>query len=632
MLRFAIIGLPLLLLFTFGCSTAGKERASKKAGPATTPTSIAIDATKTGTPISKYIYGQFIEHLGRCIYSGIWAESLEDRKFFYPVNTSESPWQAIGPVEMTTETPFVGGHTPRLIAPAGIAQGGLGLVAGKEYTGRIILAGTKGAGPVEVSLVWGEGEKNRQTLRIASVNSKYSMYPLRFTAGGHTDNGRLEIAARGKGCVLVGTVSLMPADNVNGMRPDTLALLKELNTPVYRWPGGNFVSGYNWKDGLGDPDKRPPRKNPAWSGVEHNDFGFDEFMRFCTEVNAEPYIVVNSGLGDVSMALEELEYANGGLDTPMGIIRAAYGHPEPYGVIWWGIGNEMYGNWQLGHMPLEEYVKKHNTFAEAMRAKDPAIKLIAVGATGPWSETMLSQCAHNMDLLSEHFYCGEKPDLLAHVRQIPDNIRAKATAHREYHAKLPALAGKQIPICMDEWNYWYGPDLYGEIGTRYFLKDALGIAMGLHEYYRVSDTVFMANYAQTVNVIGAIKTSKTAAAFDTTGLVLTLYRKEFGAIPVAVECPKGPIDVMAAWTEDRSAITVGIVNASTEAQSVPFTLTGAALSGSGTRWMITGKEPNSFNEPGKKPQVTIQEQPVQHLGNAIESPPLSICLYHLDVK
>ncbi len=630
MLRYALMVFPLTLLLCVGCGTSSKEKAAKTPPPA--PSLVTLDAAQTGTPISKYVYSQFIEHLGRCIYGGIWAEVLEDRKFFYPVSAAESPWQAVGPVEMTKENPFVGEHAPRLIAPAGIAQGGLGLVEGKAYTGRVVLAGTKGAGPVEVALVWGEGEMNRQSLRVATLNEKYSTYPLRFTAGANTETGRLEIAARGKGSVLVGAVSLMPADNVHGMRPDTLALLKKLNAPVYRWPGGNFVSGYNWKDGLGNPDKRPPRKNPAWKGVEHNDFGLDEFMTFCREVKAEPYIVVNSGLGDVSLALEELDYANGGLETPMGLIRAAYGNPDPYGVIWWGIGNEMYGDWQLGHMPLEEYVKKHNTFAEAMRAKDPAIKLIGVGATGPWSEMMLSQCAGNMDLLSEHFYCGEKPNLLAHVRQIPDNIRAKVKAHREYHAKIPALAGKHIPICMDEWNYWYGPDLYGEIGTRYFLKDALGIAMGLHEYYRNSDTVFMANYAQTVNVIGAIKTSKTAAAFDTTGLVLTLYRNEFGVMPIAVNCPEGPIDAMAAWTEDRSAITVGVVNASTEAQSVPFRVMGAAFTGSGRRWMITGKEPNSFNEPGKEPQVAIQEDPVENLGAALELPPLSICLYRLDVK
>src|SRR5208283_2197714 len=160
--------------------------------------------------------------------------------------------------------------------------------------------------------------------------------------------------------------------------------------------------------------------------------------------------------------------------------------------------NEMYGGWQLGHMPLERYVEKHNQFADAMRRIDPSVKLIAVGNVGKWSEAMLSHCANEMDLMSEHFYCHARKDLAAHVRQIPDNVRRIAEAHRRYRREIPALAGKDIRVALDEWNYWYGPDVFGEIGTRYFLKDALGIAAGLHEMARSSDMIFMANYAQTV--------------------------------------------------------------------------------------------------------------------------------------
>ena len=236
--------------------------------------------------------------------------------------------------------------------------------------------------------------------------------------------------------------------------------------PVYRWPGGNFVSGYNWRDGLGDPDRRPPRKNPAWKGIEHNDFGIDEYLAFCRLLGTEPYITVNSGLGDVQTAVEELQYANAPATTPLGSLRAKYGHAAPYGVRFWSIGNEMYGKWQLGHMPLDQYVAKHNQFADAMRAVDPSIKLIAVGDVGPWSEGMLKNCADHMDLISEHFYCHLKPDLAAHVRQIPDNVRRKVAAHRDYRKRIESLQGKDIRIALDEWNYWYGPDVFGQIGTR----------------------------------------------------------------------------------------------------------------------------------------------------------------------
>ena len=600
---------------------------------------VTIDAAAEGAPISKYIYGQFIEHLGRCIYGGIWAEMLEDRKFYYAVSAEESPWKAIGPadaVTMVTENAYVGEHMPRIQARAGAAHGivqdGLGLVKGKAYTGRIVLAGAPGAAPVRVTLKWGDGPGALDTVTIDALTEAFATYPLAFTAGADTDGAELIVVAEGAGRVDVGTLSLMPGDNIGGMRADTLALLEELDGPVYRWPGGNFVSGYDWRDGIGDPDKRPPRKNPAWKGVEHNDFGADEFIAFCREIGTEPLVVVNSGLGDIALAFEELEYFNGAADTQGGAKRAANGHPEPYAVHWWGIGNEMYGGWQLGHMPLEDYVKKHNAYAEAMRAKDPSIKLVGVGATGPWSETMLAQCADHMDLLSEHFYCGEKKNVRSHVRQIPNAIRNKVENHRRYHDEIPALEGKRIPICMDEWNYWYGDHVYGELGTRYYLKDALGIAAGLHEFYRSSSDVFMANYAQTVNVIGCIKTTQTAAAFDTTGLVLKLYRHVFGTVPVSVRGESGDLDAMAAWTEDRKAITLGVVNPLPAEQTLDLAVRGAQLSGAGTVWTLTGPDPMAHNAPGGPQPVTVEDAPLTGGIERAVIPACSVRLYVLEAE
>jgi alpha-N-arabinofuranosidase len=598
---------------------------------------LVIETAQTGELISPYIYGQFIEHLGRCIYGGIWAEMLEDRKFFYPVGHKESPWKAVGEadrVRMDKEQPFVGEHSPRLTAPAGIVQGGLGLVQGKEYVGRIWLRGDKSAGPVQVSLVWADGPDGKQMITISEIGSEYAKTPLRFTAGGSTLEGRLEIQATGsQGHVWIGPVSLMPADHIDGMRRDTLAVLKELDAPVYRWPGGNFVSGYDWRKAVGDPDRRPPMKNPAWRGLEHHDFGIDEFIRFCRYLGTEPLVVVNSGLGDVQMAVEELEYANGPADSPMGSLRAKNGHPEPYQVRFWGIGNEMYGNWQLGHMPLEKYIQKHNQFAEAMRKKDPSIKLIAVGCVGPWSEGMMQHCADHMDLISEHFYCGQLPGLISHVRQIPNQIRRIVQAHRDYRKRFDSLRGKDIRIAMDEWNYWYGEHVFGELGTRYFLRDALGIAAGLHEYARQSDMVFMANYAQTVNVIGAIKTSKTAAAFETTGLVLKLYRQHFGRVPVAVDMKQcSPLDAAAAWSEDKNVLTIGIVNPTGHPLQVPLHVAGAELAGTGRRYEIAGNDPMLFNDPDQPPKVQIVESAVEGLKETVRLSPYSVTLLKLQAR
>jgi alpha-L-arabinofuranosidase len=624
--------------------------------------SVNIDITQTGEPISKYIYGQFIEHLGRCIYGGIWAEMLEDRKFFYPVTgeapawtmcdpglsswegeghayelLTRSPWMIIGDkqhVAMETDNAFVGEHTPRITltgdgTAGGIFQNRLALVDGKGYTGRIVLAGTPNAGPVKISLVWGGGTHDRDTITIEKLPTMFTTFPLQFHSNASTDNGRIEIVAAGTGHFSIGAVSIMPDDNILGWRADVVALLKELDAPVYRWPGGNFVSGYDWKDGIGDPDRRPPRKNPAWKGIEHNDVGIHEFMELCREINTEAFIAVNTGLGGITAAAEEIEYVNGGAETPMGKVRAQNGRPQPYGVKWWAIGNEMYGDWQLGHIPLEEYVQKHNRIVDAMREIDPNMQAIGVGAIGPWSEQMLKSCAEHMSLLSEHLYCQDKENVVEHTGQIAATIRRIAKAHREYRKNIPSLAGKDIRIAQDEWNYWYGAYEYGELGTRYFLQDGLGVAIGLHEFFRNSDLFFMANYAQTINVIGAIKTTKTEAEFETTGLVLKLYRERFGTIPVQVKGHFAPLDIAAALSSDGATLTIAVVNPTEQTQSLALRLDHGKLTGRGQRWTISGPNKWSHNAPGKARQVDITHATLTDASNTITLAPLSVTLYAL---
>ena len=186
---------------------------------------VTVDAIQVGAPISKYIYGQFIEHLGRCIYGGIWAEMLEDRKFCYPVGDRESPWKALGDASsltMDANQPFVGKHTPALKLsgdkPTGLCQGGLGIRKGMSYVGSIWLAGDPEAGPVTVRLVWGTGQNENATVTIDKVTPDFAKTALQFTAGSDTDDARLEIVAQGKGTLKIGAVSLMPGDNIQGMR------------------------------------------------------------------------------------------------------------------------------------------------------------------------------------------------------------------------------------------------------------------------------------------------------------------------------------------------------------------------------------------------------------------------------
>jgi alpha-N-arabinofuranosidase len=316
----------------------------------------------------------------------------------------------------------------------------------------------------------------------------------------------------------------------------------------------------------------------------------------------------------------------------MGALRAKNGDSEPFDVRYWCIGNEMWGRWQLGYMSLRHYVQKHNWVVDKMREVDPDIVPIASGNAGDWSEGLLKDCADHIDLIAEHFYCQVKPDLIEHTAQIADQIKRKVQFHQDLRKKLDALKGKDIRIAMTEWNYWYGPHVFGELGTRYFHKDGLGIARGLHEYFRHSELVFMANYAQTVNVIGCIKADKTAAAFEATGLVLKLYRNHFGNMPVAVTGDASPLDVSVAWAANRRALTVGVVNPTEQERELTLDLQGTRLRRSGKLWRIAHTDPMAYNEPGKEPNIVIEEERLVNVSNTLSLPPLSISLYRLRIR
>jgi alpha-N-arabinofuranosidase len=345
-------------------------------------------------------------------------------------------------------------------------------------------------------------------------------------------------------------------------------------------------------------------------------------------IGAEPYVAVNTGKGGPESAAELVEYANGAATTPMGRRRAENGSSRPFGVKLWAVGNEMYGDWQIGHMPLEKYVEKHREVVDAMRAVDPNVQAVAVGAVGDWSRTMLGSALH-MTHISEHLYWQDSP------RSPPIAQALTRSAGSPKRTGVPprasALKGKDIRIALDEWNYWYGPNEYGELGTRYFLQDGLGIAAGLHELFRNSDLFFMANYAQTVNVIGAIKTTATAAEMEPTGLVLALYRHHFGSLPVKVSGALAPLDVAAAWTTDRSALTVAVVNPTAEARQVALEVTGAEVTGVARRFVLTGADRRSFNAPGRPRGVTVVETSLEEGGATLEAPPLSVALHVLPV-
>ena len=336
---------------------------------------------------------------------------------------------------------------------------------GKLYTGRIYLRGTAG-GKVKVALIWGQGAGDRQTLSIAALTNEYTKHPLSFTAKADSDDAALEVTGTGSGNFHIGTVSLMPADNVQGFRPDTIALLRELHSGMWRLPGGNFISGWSWYDSVGDIDKRPPVYDYAWNAMQSNDVGMDELMTLCGLIGVEPYITVNAGFGDAhSAARRSGVHERGGRLRLMGAMRARNGHPEPYHVKYWNVGNEPYGNWQLGHVAELKYydaqahsvcpghakggsVNHHSGIGRDARRNDrrgsaarPAHGIRKGRQSAPefdWTGGLIENCWGNFDGLTEHWYAraGKRFDY-----QHAMSLAADATQRGRLCERRPDAAG-----------------------------------------------------------------------------------------------------------------------------------------------------------------------------------------------
>jgi alpha-N-arabinofuranosidase len=678
---------------------------STSAFPQTQPVSATIDASKTGPPISKYVYGQFLEHGGNIVNEGVWAEMLADRKFYYAVSSKapEEPpapaWRRRGPsrhwtpigadefVTMDSDKPYSGDHSPLIkldkIEPHGFLQSGLAVRNGKAYAGRIVLAGNPTA-LVRVTLVWGKEPGDRQTINIPAIGSTYRKFPLHFVAKVDSDDARLEIAGTGAGAFHVGAVSLMPADNINGFRKEVIEALKQLHSGVYRFPGGNFVSAHEWRNAVGDIDMRPPIYDPVWHAVQPNDVGTDEFLTLCHLLDVDPYITVNAGFGDAWSAKELVEYTNGAVTTPMGKWRAANGHPEPYNVKFWGIGNEPWGDYQMGSMAIEQFELKHDMFAKAMRKVDPSIKLIAGGAmpdvmtganqskriggkfvpdylsSADWSGHMLAHCLDNIDMLSEHFYSssnmhtdlklekkvdvGPQP-LIEWERAPATQVRVKYEHYQEYLKVIPALKAKPVSIAIDEWAYMDRESPFGSY------KTAPAYAWTFHEMFRHSDLFQMGAFTFATAMINE---DRTRAVLSATGVLFKMYRDHFGTIPVEVSgdspqpkpiYPTGgdqpsvnpgsdtyPLDVSAALSGDRKTLTFAVLNPSDSEQSLKLTINGPKLVNRGRLWRMAPTKVTAVNIVGQKPEVEAQEQGLTSVPDSVSLPPFSISIYSFPVQ
>ena len=431
-----------------------------------------------------HLYGANLEHIGQAIYGGVWAEMLRDRKFagcdymytapseglhnVHPSIGIVAPWQAENPdyervLYVHDNTTFYTGRQSQRIAirqpdgrAHGIKQGSLYLQAERDYALRIVL---KGEGQA-VDMRLGD-----ERWRVPAVSADWQTYHHIFTRTGEDPKGELRLTID-EGAVWIGCVSLMPTDNVKGFRADLIAALKEWSPTQLRWPGGNFVSAYHWQDGIGDRDKRPAYLDPAWWLWESNDVGTDEFIELCRLIDAEPILTVNMGDGTVEEAAAWVEYCNGDAATVYGAMRQENGWPQPHQVKLWFVGNEQFGNWQVGHVDAETYARRYLAFAAAMRRVDEDLTLIGVGAPANlyahWNEHVLKIAAAEMDQFSLHYYSlrTEKleqtpaPELLylpkiAAWHEVAGMLDATL-------AVVDAFSSKPLPIAFDEWNTYVG--------------------------------------------------------------------------------------------------------------------------------------------------------------------------------
>lgn len=447
-----------------------------------------------------------------------------------------------------------------------------------------------------------------------------------------------------------------PTADENGYRQDVAELVKELGVPVIRYPGGNFVSCYDWHDGIGPKENRPKRMDYAWSTIETNEFGIDEFCQWAEKVGVEPMIAVNLGTGSIKDAGDLVEYCNHPGGTYWSDLRGKNGHPEPYNIKYWCLGNEMEGSWQAGHLSAEDYTKKAMEAAKIMRWVDPSIKLVACGSsyeTLPtyleWDRIMLTELYNQVDYISTHNYtmnAGQgTTNFLASYKQLDTHIKNSAKVVEFVKAKNHF--DKDIKICLDEWNVWNFQDIKLDsladldglttfemtsaekwetapsiLQEKYSLLDALVVGgLGITLLNNV-DTVEIACLAQLINVIAPITTVRGGGVFKQTiyhpfhmlskygrgttmkaAIEAPTYISEFGELPI--------VESAVVYDETKEEIRVFALNCSQD-EDTEFTV---ELQGYGNKKLkkhlaLFGDDPEMRNTIDQPDNVVMKEMDI----------------------
>jgi alpha-L-arabinofuranosidase len=444
-----------------------------------------------------------------------------------------------------------------------------------------------------------------------------------------------------------------PLSDDQGFRQDVLEAARRLRIPILRWPGGNFASGYHWTDGVGPVDRRPRRMELAWRGEEPNRFGTDEFVAYCRALGAEPYICVNMGSGGMDEAQAWVEYCNGTGNTQWADLRRANGHPEPHNVKYWGLGNELYGAWQIGASTAEDYVKRARQFAAIMTWTDPSIELVSCGQWGwsDWDRVVIDGLAPFVRYHSVHLYTGSgdyrRNVFMPHQADRALRICEALIERARYEQKLEHPIG----IAFDEWNVWYRtrtPELrQAGIEERYDLSDALAVATYLNIFIRHCRSVEIANFAQLVNAIAPIFTSPEGLFLQTIYHPLRLYAEHVQAVALdpIVDSPEddlrpederdvtptdrpwrvadlGPftlLDVTATRDPAGRELCVAVVNRDREsAIRTTIELSGRQMTGGITVYEVQGADPGTVNSFGQPDAVRVHQRRLEAQGPSVD--------------
>lgn len=382
-----------------------------------------------------------------------------------------------------------------------------------------------------------------------------------------------------------------PFADKQGFRKDVLALVKELNVPIVRYPGGNFVSGYKWEDGVGPKENRPKRIEPAWKVVETNEVGLNEFADWAKKANADVMMAINLGTRGVAEAIELLEYCNMDHGTHYSELRKAHGYEKPHNIKLWCLGNEMDGPWQIGHKTADEYGRLAAETANVLKDIDPSVELVVCGSSGTgmptfgqWEYTVLDHCYDNVDYISLHAYYGDHTHdtetflasnmdmdrFITDVASICDSVKAKKHSN------------KTINLSFDEWNVWYHSVWQDQKLQRwtkaphqledlYNFQDALLVGSMLITLLRHADRVKIACLAQLVNVIAPIMTSDTSC-WRQTIYYPYLFTGKYGqgvVLQTQVNCPSYEnekfgtvpyVDCVSVYHEENDELVLFAVN------------------------------------------------------------------------